>query len=78
MTISRYISDGSFTLAHAIQIAIYDFHRLFGRGPRLIQIPYFRMEEMDAEMILGQAQKHPTFKGIPIRFSIISDSIELT
>lgn len=71
-------SDGSATLETALTIAIYDFQRAFGREPRLIRVPFWRGREMSAEFIVHSCQNPDSrFRGIPFRWSITSDYIEL-
>lgn len=67
-TWNRFISGHSPTLANHLRVAIYDYQRRFDHEPKLIVIPYFRRDEMPDVA---------TFHGIPWRFSIISDAIEL-
>lgn len=72
-------SDGTGTLSHALTVAVYDYVRHFGREPKLIQIPFWRGAEMGEEFLDYAAREpEPKFHGVPFRFSIISDAIELS
>lgn len=72
-------SDGSATLGEALQIGIYDYQRHFGREPKLIVAPWWRASEIPAKAFdySGQMWKE-SFRGIPFRWSIICDAIELS
>lgn len=71
-------SDGTGTLSHHLTVAVFDYQRAFGHEPKLIRVPFWRGREMSAEFIAHSCQNPDSrFRGIPFRWSITSDYIEL-